>query len=411
MPQLSKKKKQVKPVINPSKDNLSKWQHRSKISRIIIIAAATFLAVIAGIVVFGLYNNEIKPLHQPAIEVNNTTFDMAYYIEMLDAYTRNMQAESVGYMVESVTNQIVRNELIRQGASALGVMVSSEEIDSALAKTENASEDIYTGIIESELLNNKVLEYFNAELPYQVEQIYINLMLVENEVAADAVILGIDNGEKFNILMAEFSIENEGNKEKLWLPEELITNSLIAEQVSTLKPGEIGKISDEAVKKNKGYWLIEVVEVDEIKGRKVRTMLLGSREQAEEIKERLDTEEFSALATEYSQHESKENGGELGWLEMGEIGNDTFDVVAFDISLDVVSDPVPDNSVETIGGYWVIELLARGEHELASETGRILAQEDFIEWLSEQEKSSIIVIHLDNESKSWAVKKVIRRRK
>ena len=408
---MSKKKKPVKSSINPSKQNLSKWQHRQNISRIAMIASAIFLAVIAGIIVFGLYNSEIKPLHQPAIEVNNNTFDMAYYIEMLDAYTRNLQTESVDYMADSVTNQIVRNELIKQGAGALAVVVSSEEVESALAKTENASEEIYTDIVESELLSNKVLEYFNAKLPYEIEQIHINVMLVESEMAADTVISRIDSREEFSVLMAEFSIESEGNKDKLWLPEELITNLLVAEQVSTLKPGEIDKVADEAVKKDKGYWLIEVTGRDEIKGTKIRAMLLGSRGQADEIKERLDTEEFNALAVEYSQHESKENGGELGWLKMGEIGNDTFDGVAFDISLDVVSNPVPDSSVETIGGYWVIELLAREEHELTAEARTKLAQEDFIEWLSEQENSSTIVIHLDSESKSWAVKKVLRGRK
>ena len=140
-------------------------------------------------------------------------------------------------------------------------------------------------------------------------------------------------------------------------------------------------------------------------------MLLGNRELAEDIKTRLDTEDFGDLAEEYSQHESKENGGKLGWLKMGEIGNDTFDGVAFDIALDLVSDPVVDNSVETIGGYWVIELLAREDHELAAEAGSKLAQGDFIEWLSEQENNSTIVIHLNSESKSWAVKKVLRGKK
>jgi len=407
---LSKKKNLVKSTVNPSKHNLSKWQHRRKISRIALIASAIFLAAIAGIVSFGLYNSEIKPLHQPAIEVNNNTFDMAYYIEMLDAYTKNLEAESVGYMASSVTNQIVRNELIKQGAVALAVVVSNEEIETALADTEYASEDIYKEIVKSELLNNKVLEYFNAQLPHEVEQIHISVMLVEDEMAASTVISRIGSGEDFSVLMAEFSIENDENKDKLWLPEELISNPLVAGHVFTLKPDEIAKVSDEAVKKDKGYWLIEVVEIDEIKGRKIRTMLLGSHEQAEEIKGRLDTEEFNTLAAEYSQHESSESGGELGWLKVGDMGNDTFDAVAFDISLDMISDPVPDNSVETIGGYWVIELLAREEYELATESRNKLGQQDFIEWLAEQENSSTIVIHLDSESISWAVKKVHRGR-
>ena len=411
MPQLSKNRKAVKSGTNPIWQNPSKKRDKRNIGRIALIASAIFVAVIVMIVVIGLYNNEIKPLNQPAIEVNDTSFDMAYYIEMLDAYTRNLQPESVGYMTESVANQIIRNELIRQGAGALAVVVSNEEVESAFELTEDINEDIYKDIMENELRNNKVLDYFNNELPDEVEQVQISVMLVENEVIADIVISRIDSREDFSVIMAEYSVESEGSTDDLWLPEKLIANHLVSELVSTLKPGEIGKISDETIRKDIGYWLIEVTDMDEIKGIKVRAMLVGSLEQAKEIKGRLEVEDFNTLAEEYSQHESGENGGDLGWLIMGDMGNDIFDGVAFDLSIDLVSDPVYDSSVKTLGGYWVVELLAREDHELAIEPRNVLAQEDFNMWLLEQENNSTIVNHLDSESGAWAVKKVLKGRK
>lgn len=408
---MSKNRKAVKSGTNPIWQNPSKKRDKRNIGRIALIASAIFVAVIVMIVVIGLYNNEIKPLNQPAIEVNDTSFDMAYYVEMLDAYTRNLQPESVGYMTESVANQIIRNELIRQGAGALAVVVSNEEVESAFELTEDINEDIYKDIMESELRNNKVLDYFNNELPDEVEQVQISVMLVENEVIADIVISRIDSREDFSVIMAEYSVESEGSTDDLWLPEKLIANHLVSELVSTLKPGEIGKISDETIRKDIGYWLIEVTDMDEIKGIKVRAMLVGSLEQAKEIKGRLEVEDFNTLAEEYSQHESGENGGDLGWLIMGDMGNDIFDGVAFDLSIDLVSDPVYDSSVKTLGGYWVVELLAREDHELAIEPRNVLAQEDFNVWLSEQENNSTIVNHLDSKSGAWAVKKVLKGRK
>ena len=408
---MSKRNKALKSSINPVKRNLSKSKHQQNISRIALIATAIFLVVIVGIILFGLYNNEIKPLNQPTIEVNNTIFDMDYYIEMLNAYTKNLQAESVEYMADSVINQIVRNELIKQGATALAVMVSNEEVEAALSKTDNADEDIYMEIAESELINNKVLDYFNDKLPYEIEQIHINIMLVEDELVANTVVSRINSGEDFGLLSTEFSIESEGSKNKIWLPEELIDNPLLSEKVSISKAGDIDKVFDGTLKKESGYWIIEVTDIDEIKGRNVRVILLGSHEQAEEVKEKLNVEDFNDLAMQYSQHDSKENGGELGWLQMGEIGNEAFDDIVFDIPLGEISGPFLDNSIETTGGYWVIELLAREIHELATETSKVLAQKNFIDWLLEQEDNSTVIIHLDSVSESWAVKKVLRGRK
>ncbi len=408
---MSKNKKAVKSGANTIRQNPYKKRNKRNIGRIALIASAIFLAIIVMIVVIGFYNNEIKPLNQPAIEVNDTSFDMAYYIERFDAYTRNLQPESVSFMTESVANQIIRDELIRQGAGALAVVVSNEEVESALELTENVNEEIYIEIMESELRSNKVLDYFNNELPDEVEQVQISVMLVENEVVADTVISRIDNRENFSVMMDEYSVESEGNADDLWLPEKLIANHLVSELVFTLIPGEIGKISDETIGKDIGYWLIEVTAMDEIKGIEVSAMLLGSLEQAKEIKGRLEVEDFNTLAAEYSQHESGENGGDLGWMIIGDMGNDIFDGVAFDLPINLVSDPVYDSSVETLGGCWVVELLAREDHELAIEPRNVLAQEDFNIWLLEQENNSTIVNHLDSESTAWAVKKVLRDRK
>ena len=74
------------------------------------------------------------------------------------------------------------------------------------------------------------------------------------------------------------------------------------------------------------------------------------------------------------------------------------------------SDPVRDESIETVGGYWVIQLLAREVHELSDEVKSSLSQKEFIEWLTEIENNSTITIHLDEEMKSFAVKKVTKRR-
>ena len=113
------------------------------------------------------------------------------------------------------------------------------------------------------------------------------------------------------------------------------------------------------MEKNVGYWIIHVLEKkhgSEEEGEPtgenaseevhVQAILLGSRAEAEAVKSRLEGgEEFTTLAGELSQDQwSKEEGGDLGWLERG-IKSENFDNAAFSIDIGVPSDPVRDETV------------------------------------------------------------------
>jgi peptidyl-prolyl cis-trans isomerase C len=404
--------KRKRPVSNiQGTEYKPKIRQQYKARKIIIICSAILLVSVVTLVIFGIYNSEIKPLKKTALEINDTALDMEYYVDMLDAYTKNIQPNSISYMADLVIQQIVRNELIRQGAINLNIAVTSEEIELALIQTEHGGDKIYEDIAESELLNNRIIQLFSDKLPDEMEQIHANVMLVESEEVAIDAIARIENGEEFKYLIDEYSCGIEKDGDLGWLPEELITNSIVAEEVSNLKPGAVSTVYDELAKKNIAYWLIEVTDTDDTKGKKIRAILLSNRAEAEMIKKRLETEDFEVLAEENSLYVSSEKGGELGWLKPGDMENDTFDSVAFELSTGVVSDPIPDESIETEGGYWVIQLLAREVHELNTEAKTGISQKDFIEWLSELEQSSTIAIHLDGEMKSWAAEKVMKRRK
>ena len=407
---MNKKKKPVYNVHSTEKFRPIKSQKQFKLRRIITIGGAVFLASVIILIAVGLYSSEVKPLKETALEINDTVVTMDSYIDIFDVYTKNIQPEALSYMPDSVTQQIVRNELVRQGAKALDVTVTSEEIELALIQTEDSDNKAYKDIAESELLTNKILQLFNDGLPEEMEQIHANIMLVESEAVAKDAETRIHNGETFEDLNEELSCGIEEDGDLGWRPEELITNSVIADEVASLGAGTIGMVYDETAEKRVAYWLIEVTDIDDEKGREIRSMLLSSLEEAEDIKDRLETEDFEVLAEEFSLDTSSKEGGELGWLKPGDMENETFDSVAFELPVGTISDPVRDESIETVGGYWVIQLLAREMHELSAEVKSSLSQKEFIEWLTEIENNSTITIHLDEEMKSFAVKKVTKRR-
>lgn len=407
---MAKKQKRIKPKEVPTKRQLSKWQRQAKMRRIIIIAAAIFLAGILGWVAYGYYEDRIEPLHEVVIKVNDTSFTTGYYVKMLDAYTEGLEPSQVYYMADLAANQIIHDELIRQGANSLGISVEAQEIEERIEENKLPNNEVYRDMIAAGLLREKLLEnYFSSQLPDTMEQAHIQVMLVESEEVANNVITKIEGDKDFTTLVNEFSCDPQIGGDLGWLPKELMPNTLIGDAAFSLEPGKISQpIYDESATKSVGYWLTQVTDKDEEKGIQAKAMLLSSEEEAKEVKAKLDSgEDFADLAKEHSQHGSKDDGGDLGWIKQGDM-TDAFDKVAFNLTVAKVSEPVKDESVQTKGGYWVVQVLDRGEHELDEDARESLIAKLFNDWFQEREENSII--NIDEEKKSWAIERVMRGR-
>ena len=408
---MAKKQKRAETKRAPTKHQLSRWQRQMKIRRIIIIGASVFLAGILSWVGYGVYKDRIGPSSEVVIKVNNSSFTMSYYVNMLDAYTTDVDPTQIYFVADTVTESIVQAELLKQEAKSLGIEVAPEEIDAQIEENELPNNEAYRDIVSAGLLVDKLREYFASQLPDTMEQAHVQVMLVESQEVADEVMTKIETGGNFTALVDEFSYSPQTEGDLGWLPRELMPNTLIRDAAFNITPGRTREpiYYDDLATKSVGYWLIEVIDEkdDEIKA---RAMLLGSKAQAEQVKARLASGNFSSLAREYSQHESKFEGGELGWLKQGDTGSEAFDEVAFNITANEVSEPVKDEMAQTTGGYWIVEVIDRGEHQLEKEVRPALTDKHLNEWFEEREADSTIENLLDEEKKSWAVDKVQRRR-
>ena len=413
---MAKKQKKATPKRAPSKHQLSKWQRQTKIRRIVTIAAAVFLAGILSWVGYEYYEDyKSDPSREVVIEVNGVPFTMEYYVNMLDAYTASMNYTTIynysGYVANMVTDEIIKAELLKQGAENLDIEVTPEEIDAKLEEYELPDEMVYRDIISSELLQEKLEEYFDSQLPDTMEQAHVQVMLAESEEVADEVITEIKADGNFTALVEEFSCNSSIEGDLGWLPEELMPNTLIADAAFNLTMGEISQpIYDASVTKSVGYWLIEVTDAQN-ETINASVMLLGSEVEAEWVKAELAAGgNFSALAGNYSQHGSKTKGGKLDGLKPGDVGSTAFDAVAFNLTVNEVSEPVKDELVQTTGGYWLVKVIDRGVHQLEMEVGEELRDKHLNDWFEELEEDSTIENLLDEEKISWAVNKVLQGR-
>ena len=447
---MAKKQKKAASERAPTKHQLSKWQRQMKIRRIVIIAAVVFLVGISSWVGYGYYKDyKSNPLHEVVIEVNGVPFNMGYFIKMIgidvqnyidnyvntyvDLYmqvynaTREESTQQLtsniisglsqntnnitDMMLGTVADDIINGELLRQGAKSLNITVTTAEIDAALQQYGLPNDSTHQDIVRASLLDQKVRAYFGSQLPATMEQADVQVMFVESQDVAINIMSEVKAGGNFTALAADFSCNSTVEGDLGWLPRELMPNTLIANPAFNLTLGELSQpIYDETAIKNIGYWLIEVTAKQDDKIN-ARTMLLGSEAEAEQVKAQLAAGgNFSSLAQNYSQHKSKTAGGELGWLKVGNMTSTAFDAVALNITLITVSDPVKDTSVQTTGGYWLVRVTDRGDHQLSDSVKQQLIDNHYNNWLGNRANQSTIDTYLDANKKAYAINQVLAGR-
>ena len=388
-----------------------------KLRRIVIIAAAVFLVGISSWIGYGFYKDrQNDPLREVVIKVNDVQFNMGYFVDMLDVYTTGVNSTELyyygSYFAGMAADTIIHAESLRQAArEELDIEVTADEISAELENRGVPDDRIYRDLIGATLLEEKVGEHFAPGVNSTMEQAHAQVMLLKSQEVADEVMAGIEAGGNFTALAQEFACNSSVEGDLGWLPEELMPNTSIANAAFSLAPGNVSQpIYDATAVKDVGYWLIEVTGAQN-ETIDAQVMLLGSEAEAGRVKTELAAGgNFSALAGNYSQHGSKTDGGKLDGLERGDMGSTAFDQVAFNITLNQVSEPVKDESVQTTGGYWLIKVIDRGDRQSDEQTREALKNKRYSDWLEAWKENSTIENSLDEDKNAWAIDEVFKRR-
>ncbi len=414
------KKKVEKPAREVTKRQLSRWQIQKKRRRIIAATGIFIIATVVVIVGAGWYIGQYRPLHQTVITVNDTEFDMNYYIKMLKFYGGG---QSSYYLADEVVRIIERDELVRQEVEKLGITVSDDAVDEELKSHKPPSNDVHRDVLKTQMLVDKLhSEYFEQKVPVSTEQRYIMAMFLESESQATEVRARLENGEDFAELAGELSLDDVSKSKEGdlgWQP-----GDVMAIRLGTPVPeeyafsAEVGVLSqpiyDEVKTKNVGYWLIEVLEREEgSEEAYVQAILLGSEKEAWEVKAKLETgEDFATLAKELSQLEgAKEDSGYLGLLTPGTVPL-AFGEIVFSDNLEpmTLSEPVRDEEIITKGGYWLLKVLEKADDRRIEDADRdLLKAKALNDWLLAlwDNPENVVESYLTNEQKAWAIERAL----
>jgi parvulin-like peptidyl-prolyl isomerase len=414
------KKKAEKPRRELSKRQLSRWQQQERRRRFTFIIGMSIVVAVLALIGVGVYNQwyvpEHKPLGEVVIEVNDTKFDMDYYVKMLRIYAGGRTSLEFYSVADQVTKFIEENELVRQEAMKLGVSVSDDEVDEVLKSYDPPLSKDYRDVVRAQMLAGMLNDgHFDEQVPISAEQRHILAMFLESEPQANEVRAKLEAGEDFATLAGELSREaasQEDEGDLGWQPEGMLTLrrglSLVDEYAFGAEVGVLSPpVHDEATTKTGGYWLVKVVKLDEAAGEAhLKVILLGSEQEANEVRARLEAgEDFAQLAEEFSQDATSKQGGGDRIILSGEEETSALHDFAFSAELDVLSQPIYDDTASTKGGYWLIKVSEVDDNRQIADDDRALLKADaFSKWVESlfDDPANSVKSYLDEQMKQWA---------
>jgi parvulin-like peptidyl-prolyl isomerase len=418
---LAKKKKIEKAPREMTHRQLSHHKKAQRRQRIILFSGISIIVAVVLIILGGWFAGEYLPLHKTIIQVYDTKFNTAYFIDMLKIYGKSQGSGMLASMVSSITNDIIQTELIRQAAETLGISVSDEEAKKLLENAGIPVSDAGMAIARAQLLPDKLKSgYFTSLVPESDNQVYMKAMMIESDTLAKVVRERIANGENFTMLNEKYATNytsktNQGDYG--WHPasilKDLVGSTLPLDFAfsADVKAGDLSSpLSDNASYKQLGYWLIRINERPTVDSANVSAILLSSEEEALIIKARLEAgEELAPIADNRSQYSpSKEKHGELGMITTSENITDAYNGYVFNPSTEVGkwSQPVREDTLWTQGGAWLVQIVDKEENRKLSDDDRnTLIEQAYTDWGSALSTagSNYVINDITAEIQQWAI--------
>lgn len=389
------------------------WERQRRTQRWALRGGIFVIALVLAIVVFGYYDTQLRPGLQPALSVDGKVYKMAYLVDLM-RYSSAGGSQSL--QPSDAAGLVWQANLIEKGAAQLKITVDEKDVTSKLEAAGVPLKPALVDATRAQLLRDKIIkDYYLPQAPEKAPQLKAQMMLLATQEDAAAAAKKLAAGEKFADVAKLFAVNSllpaKWNEPSLF-PRGVFTDTL-DEKAFALKPGETSQpLLDSKAGKVGGYWLLKVLERQpSINGQqpkmKVQRMLLGTQEEAADIKRQSDAgADFAALAEELSQDQvTSKRGGNLSDSEIASLPPNQI-LTAQDLPVNATSDPLYDSTVATLGAYWIVRVQDGPQEQDVSEDNRnLIAQNLYGKWFAELTKASKFENLLNPAKSLWAAGK------
>lgn len=205
-------------------------------NRNLIIGGVVAVVIIAlGIIGFGIYQTQIKPLNKTVLRVGETEYSLAH----LERRMRLTQIENPTFaqggqillqLPNFVLDELEQEATLLEAAATIDVTVTEEDVDNEIKRRGGLAEDVeasvfaeefrsqvkasplhadeYRQYLRGQLLEEKVNNYFAFLAPTSEPQVRSRWIAFDDQDEADAALIRLDDGENFEALARELSIDS-----------------------------------------------------------------------------------------------------------------------------------------------------------------------------------------------------------
>lgn len=213
--------------------------------RFIVGGVVAVIVVVIGIIAFGWYQTQVKPLGKTVLRVEDTKFSLAHFERRVRLEKDAYSPDNYVRLVDDVLNRLQREALWLEGGGELhaSVSVSEEDVTAEVRVRGNLAEDVeqnifaaefrrqveqsglreseYRHILRAELMEGKVRDYFLFVAPDKEPQVRARWILLEDEEAAEEALQRLEAGEDFEVVAEDASLDSAAaaqSGELEWIP-------------------------------------------------------------------------------------------------------------------------------------------------------------------------------------------------
>jgi parvulin-like peptidyl-prolyl isomerase len=177
---------------------------------------------------------------------------------------------------QEVLQGLIDQVLIEEGATALGVTVTDDELAAQMQddieagggqaafdewlKSTNQTQEDYQKMLRRSMISQRVWDVVTADVPDTMEQVHARVIVLDDQGAAEAVVNQLREGADFETLAQQQSVDvatKDNGGDLGWFPRGLVAPEL--EQAAfALQPGEVS----DPVPLGGRFQVIQVVERD-----------------------------------------------------------------------------------------------------------------------------------------------------
>ena len=249
-------------------------------NRFLLIAGMVGIVILAlGLIVVGYYVDRVAPRGDTVFTVGDREFSYAYLEDRVDAANAQglFVSSDVVFGIAQIVSDIQNEELVRLMAAEDGISITDEDLELGMRQDVGVPPDAerntfaaalrsrlqltglslgrYEDLIEAQVLESRLQEQIETELPAEMEQVDLAVILVETDAETVIARQRIADGEAFEDVATEMSTHSSAADGGVlgWTPRELLVPDL-ADAVFELEPGTTGEV----IETEDGFYVVKV---------------------------------------------------------------------------------------------------------------------------------------------------------